>query len=133
MLEYIGKFSSENISNPGERKSWYDRIKNELLEDKIEAIIEEIKSLAPKGNNGQKIKDVTIKYLENNAFRMRYKTYQDQGLNIGSGAIESAHRTVIQRRLKLSGQRWSKDGAQRILKLEGDKYERLLGQSGGHS
>ncbi len=36
---------------------------------------------------------------------------------IGSGAIESAHRTVLQKRMKLSGQRWSKAGAQNMLHL----------------
>jgi len=30
---------------------------------------------------------------------------------IDSGVIESAHRTVIQKRMKLSGQRWSTKGA----------------------
>jgi len=36
---------------------------------------------------------------------------------IGSGAIESAHRTVIQRRMKLSGQRWGIKGAKNMLRL----------------
>jgi hypothetical protein len=36
---------------------------------------------------------------------------------IGSGAIESAHRTVVQKRMKQSGQRWSSPGAQNMLNL----------------
>lgn len=56
-------------------------------------------------------------YLDNNAERMKYPEYLKRGLLIGSGAIESAHRTVIQRRMKLSGQRWSKKGARRMLNL----------------
>ncbi len=36
---------------------------------------------------------------------------------IGSGAIESAHRTVVQKRMKQSGQRWSVQGAQNMLNL----------------
>ncbi len=36
---------------------------------------------------------------------------------IGSGAIESAHRTLVQKRMKRSGQRWSWKGAQHILNL----------------
>lgn len=36
---------------------------------------------------------------------------------IGSGAIEAAHRNVIQKRLKLSGQRWTIKGAQQITNL----------------
>ena len=36
---------------------------------------------------------------------------------IGSGAIESAHRTVIQKRMKRSAQRWTKKKAQNMLAL----------------
>ena len=36
---------------------------------------------------------------------------------IGSGAIESARRTLVQKRMKRSWQRWSWKGAQHILNL----------------
>lgn len=48
---------------------------------------------------------------------MRYGSFKAQGLLIGSGAIEAAHRHLIQHRLKLSGQRWTKQGAQQIANL----------------
>ena len=49
---------------------------------------------------------------------MKYKQYRNIGCGItGSGAIESAHRTVIQKRMKLSGQRWSTKGAKNMLRL----------------
>lgn len=44
-----------------------------------------------------------------------------KGYLIGSGAIESAHRNVVQQRLKLSGQRWSVQGAQQIVNLRAYK------------
>ncbi len=43
-------------------------------------------------------------YIEHDD-RMQYKTYRDRGLMIGSGPIEAAHRSVIQQRMKLSGQK----------------------------
>ncbi|MCB0519139.1 MAG: hypothetical protein H6577_05575 [Lewinellaceae bacterium] len=49
-------------------------------------------------------------------FLLDYAHYKKQGWYIGSGMIESAHRTVIQKRLRLSGQRWN-TGAQPILNL----------------
>src|SRR4051794_2555993 len=50
--------------------------------------------------------------------RMDYKRYQQIGCGIiGSGAIESAHRTVVQKRMKQSRQRWSVQGAQNMLNL----------------
>lgn len=48
---------------------------------------------------------------------MKYKTFIDKNLRIGSGAIESAHRDILQQRLKLSGQRWTKKGIQEIANL----------------
>ena len=48
---------------------------------------------------------------------MYYGFYKEKKLMIGSGAIEAAHRQVIQKRMKLSGQRWSMKGAQAILQL----------------
>jgi hypothetical protein len=56
-------------------------------------------------------------YYDNNRKRMKYKTFKEQGLLIGSGAIESAHRDMLQQRLKLSGQRWTKKGLQQIANL----------------
>jgi len=63
-------------------------------------------------------------YFDNNSRRMDYPTYIKRGLLIGSGAIESAHRTVIQRRMKLAGQRWSQKGAKNMLNI------RVINKSG---
>ena len=56
-------------------------------------------------------------YLENNQKRMDYPAFIKRNLTIGSGAIEAAHRNVIQKRMKLSGQRWSMKGAENMLNL----------------
>ena len=48
---------------------------------------------------------------------MYYQTYRSRGLLIGSGPIEAAHRLVLQKRMKLSGQKWTKKGAQAVANL----------------
>ena len=49
---------------------------------------------------------------------MQYQEYVKIGGGIiGSGAIESTHRILIQKRMKRSGQRWSWKGAQHMLNL----------------
>ena len=48
---------------------------------------------------------------------MLYRTYKERGLLIGSGPIEAAHRSVIQQRMKLSGQKWNVKGANAIANL----------------
>jgi hypothetical protein len=56
-------------------------------------------------------------YLEANRSRMQYGSFRNRGLLIGSGPMEAAHRTVIQCRMKRSGQRWTNPGAQAMLNL----------------
>ncbi|MCB0841462.1 MAG: hypothetical protein KDD99_32555, partial [Bacteroidetes bacterium] len=56
-------------------------------------------------------------YYWNHYHRMQYQSFQEKGLLIGSGPIESAHRTVIQQRLKRSGQRWITTNAQKVCNL----------------
>lgn len=57
------------------------------------------------------------KYFENNAARMKYDEYRANGLPIGSGMIESAHRYVLQARMKLAGQHWDPQRADRLAQL----------------
>jgi hypothetical protein len=59
-----------------------------------------------------------IAYYQASADRIDYQQYKKMVCSItGSGTIKSAHRIVIQKRMKLSGQRWSKKGAQNMLNL----------------
>ncbi len=48
---------------------------------------------------------------------MQYHEYQRLNLPIGSGITEAACKTVVTQRLKLSGMRWTQQGAQAILNL----------------
>ncbi len=54
---------------------------------------------------------------DKNKERIDYGTFMEKGYLIGSGAIEAAHRNVIQKRLKLSGQRWIIKDVQQIANL----------------
>jgi hypothetical protein len=53
----------------------------------------------------------------------RYKRFMDyagarsQGFSIGSGIVESACKQIVSERMKLSGMRWHRDGAQRVMSL----------------
>lgn len=51
-----------------------------------------------------------LTYVLNNLERMRYGYFRKQGYWIGSAAMEAAHRTLLQHRLKRSGQPWTPDG-----------------------
>lgn len=94
---------------------WAKEQERLLKESQVADVIRNIITLAGKNDKeAQKL----IDYYQGNKQRMDYREYKKIGAGIiGSGAIESAHRTVIQKRMKLSGQRWSKQGAQNMLHL----------------
>jgi len=56
-------------------------------------------------------------YLQKRRKHMRYAQYRRLGVPLGSGVTEAACKTVYTQRLKLSGMRWKKAGAQTILTL----------------
>jgi hypothetical protein len=56
-------------------------------------------------------------YINNNIDKIDYPQYKKLGYFVGSGAIESANKVILQRRLKQSGMRWSVPGAQYVLSL----------------
>lgn len=59
----------------------------------------------------------TVGYLRNNVHRMDYPRYLANGWCIGSGAMESACKTVVAQRLKLSGMRWGEKGTDDMCQL----------------
>jgi hypothetical protein len=116
-VEKIGTFAANQYSDQKERARWLEQQKQRLRNNEADKIIEELKITRASNKECDKSRNDAIRYYENNINRMQYKTYVEKGYLIGSGAIESAHRNVIQQRLKLSGQRWSVNGAQYIANL----------------
>jgi hypothetical protein len=57
------------------------------------------------------------RYIQSRTSYMKYHDYKRNHLPIGSGVTEAACKTVFTQRLKLSGMRWSHEGATRILTL----------------
>jgi len=57
------------------------------------------------------------RYLRERMKYMNYAAYRAWGVPLGSGVTEAACKTVYTQRLKLSGMRWQKVGAQTILNL----------------
>jgi hypothetical protein len=66
-------------------------------------------------------------YIQNNIANIDYASYIEEGLFIGSGAIESGNKSVLQQRLKQAGMRWNPQTAQYLLTLR-SKYKSRLWQ-----
>jgi hypothetical protein len=61
--------------------------------------------------------DGVLTYLRKNVQRMDYPTYLRQGWQIGSGAVESACKTVVNQRLSPGGMRWGAEGSDAVAHL----------------
>lgn len=106
-----------NFDTEAQRNAWAEKQKAELLAGNLDLVCSNILALEVKGEENIKKRQELIQYYRNNATRMKYNEYLAKGWLIGSGPIESAHREVIQKRLKRSGQRWTRSGAQQIANL----------------
>jgi hypothetical protein len=61
--------------------------------------------------------DRLLNYLRNNEHRMNYPHYLERGWQIGSGAVESACKRVVNQRLSLGGMRWGEAGSDAVVHL----------------
>jgi hypothetical protein len=97
------------------RKKWVKEILDSITTGKVDEAIKYVEASKP-----EKIPDRIVNlhtYLTNNRERIDYKYYKEKGYYIGSGAIESGNKMVIQQRMKQSGMRWSINGGQYIAAL----------------
>lgn len=116
-LEHLTDFAKLNFSDSARRKKWVKDQKVELLEGSAQNVLDNLMKLRNLSNDAKKERTRLVEYYKNNMARMNYKLFRSQELMIGSGPMEAAHRTVIQTRMKRSGQRWTPAGAQAMLNL----------------
>lgn len=115
--EHLTDFAKLHFKNSVTRHNWIKKQETELLEGTALKVIDNISKLRKLSAVAQDEQVKLLAYYKNNASRMSYKLFRDQGLMIGNGPMEAAHRTVIQTRMKRSGQRWTIKGAQAMLNL----------------
>lgn len=99
------------------RQEWSEKQLSRLRNNEVEGVLQTIKATRARSTEAKQAKGKLIRYYLEHEDRMQYKTYRDQGLLIGSGPIEAAHRSVIQQRMKRSGQKWSEEGARAMANL----------------
>lgn len=110
----FSKYIHQN--NEKESKRWAKKICDKLEKGKYKEVLKELEEY-----KGMKVPAGTVnlyQYIYNNRDNIDYPTYKKKGYFIGSGAIESANKTVMQSRMKLSGMRWNPDNAQGVVTLK---------------
>lgn len=125
--EKLVLFARHQYKQEETRLSWIKEQSGKLLDNRLEDVISTLKICRAMNIEAKLAKQKAIDYFVEHDDRMQYKTYREKGLMIGSGPIEAAHRSVIQQRLKLSGQKWSISGAQAIANLRCYKHSGAWG------
>lgn len=117
VCEYLNDASKTCASNNS--KEWLNLQKDLLKNNEFSKVLENLKPFIEPETFDDKQAPVRVchRYLSNRTNQLNYKEAIDKGFPIGSGEIESAHRYVIQKRLKLSGAWWKADNVNPMLSL----------------
>jgi hypothetical protein len=101
-----------------QRKGLYQRLRGLLKEGKSRDVIAELKVLAPKEPDDSAMwREIRYLTKHSDAGRLRFDDFRRRGVPLGSGAIESTIRRVINLRLKGNGIYWTEDNAEAVFQL----------------
>ena len=95
------------------------RIEHLLWNSQIDTLQEELQAalfMCDSESEKNAIKAL-VRYYRNNSHRIDYARFRENGWPIGSGRVESAHKHVIQQRMKRAGQHWSIRRAKTMVRL----------------
>ncbi len=97
-----------------ERHTWVSNKLHLIDSGRVKLVILQLKSY-----QGQGIKRIInlSEYLERFSDAVHYERFLAQGFPIGSGEVESAHRYIPQKRLKIPGATWHPDTVNPMLAL----------------
>jgi len=103
--------------DPDAAGSWAEAWCIDLLEHGSGPWLAALSSAEPPNATAAEVLRVERGYFTTNRARMDYPAFRAQGLPIGSGAVESAAKHVVQVRMKRSGMRWCDAGGEAMLAL----------------
>jgi hypothetical protein len=97
------------------RPAWVKPRVERICEGRVEDVLEELKRMH--SDNGNDRLGRLIGCVERFRDAVDYDFFKDKGYPIGSGEIESAHKYVPQKRLKIPGASWHPDSINPMLAL----------------
>ena len=95
---------------------WANNICARLKESQYRLVLQELEPKKGEKPNGCSVN--LYGYISNNIRNIEYAQYEKKGYFIGSGAIESGNKLILQDRLKRAGMRWNTETAQAMLTLK---------------
>jgi len=138
VCEYLAAASEAIAPDAARREVWMETQKDALKGGRLDAVLRALSGRCepPEVDDEHAPVRTCHRYLSARADRLNYRQALAEGLPIGSGEIESAHRYVAQQRLKRPGAWWRVEHAEfmlalRINRINGDwdAYWKILAQS----
>ncbi len=119
VCEYLAAAARSTAMDLEQSNAWLEGCKKSLRESEIDTVITRLKILAPgiEGKEGAEALDTAMAYIEKRRHQFDYREAIRQELPIGSGEVESAHRHILQKRLKIPGAWWRLERAEEMAQL----------------
>ena len=115
-VEHLTELADLCLSwTPQRRKRWVAGQRKRLKNGDVDLVIQAGRVLC-RGRNAAKIR-TQVEYFVERKNLMRYRAYRRRGIPLGSGAVESAIRRVINLRLKGLSMFWRAENAERMLHM----------------
>lgn len=116
-VEHLSNIAALKKWNAQEKKKWVRKQRKRLLKGFCDKVVEEIKKVC-KGTKNALLKRERAFFISHwNDGHLCYGVLKELNLPIGSGAVESAIRRVVNMRLKGAGIFWQKETANAMLLL----------------
>ncbi len=106
-------------------RTWQKAGQAYLKANQVHRVVAAIKAWQPSNAADQEIQRIEAAYFADNAERMRYQTYLEQGYHIGSGVVEAACKHVVAQRLDQAGMHWRQATAEAIVALRAAQLSTL--------
>lgn len=118
VCEYLGN-AALSCASEEDVAVWFDKYQRKLKNGQVKEVIAALQPHleTPKREDTKAPVRACYRYLTNRLRQFEYPTAKHNQLPIASGEIESAHRYIIQERLKRAGAWWSADKATYMLSL----------------
>jgi hypothetical protein len=115
--EHLSTVGKVIFGNSEAGKAWIQKRYDELDEGHLSSLVQ---ALHPSVGKYKEAREC-IHYVWNNRRRMRYPTFDQQGLCTSTGVVEAGCKVVIGTRLKRAGMHWTVKGANAIVALRCSK------------
>jgi len=117
--DYLSAAAQSIAMQQAEQQAWLNLQKERLKTDGLNALLNELQANLEPPDAPEELAPVRRcwRYLSQRQDQLDYASAISQGLPIGSGEIESAHRYLVQKRMKLPGAWWSPENAEHMLAL----------------